>query len=157
LQPPRPISVQQMSEPSTASLRLAPRIAPQPSTIKLSPGETKLWTVIGMDLAGLTTQQLSLRFDPRAMDVTDVSLGVAFAVNPAMPPVVTINRDSGVITVKSSDGKPLSFVGGGEVLVLRVHGGVSGDTFLVMENPDLRTETGAAVAAAVSGGRAKVQ
>jgi general secretion pathway protein D len=151
------ISVQQIAEPETAALRLAPRIAPQPSTISLSPGETKLWSVIGMDLAGLTASQLSLRYDPRAMDVTDISVGTAIAVNPALPPVVTVNRDSGTILVKSSDGKPLTFISGGEVLVLRVHGGVSGDTFLVMDSPELRAANGVAIPAAISGGRAKVQ
>ncbi len=159
--PPSSMSVQATAaaiiEPDTAQLRLAPRIAPQPSTITLSPGETKLWNVIGMDLAGLTTSALVFRFDPRAMDVTDVVLGSAIEVNPAMPPIVTVNREQGTITVKSSDGKPLSFVSGGEVLAVRVHGGVSGDTFLVMDNPDLRTASGAGIAAAVSGGRAKVQ
>jgi hypothetical protein len=132
-------------------------MAPQPSTINLSSGETKLWSVIGMDLAGLTTPEISLRYDPRAMDVMDISIGNAIAVNPALPPIVTVNRDNGTILVKSSDGKPLSFIGGGEVLVLRVHGGVSGDTFLVMNPPDLHAMNGASVAAAISGGRAKVQ
>jgi len=154
---PKPISVQQIAEPETAALRLAPRMAPQPSTISLSSGETKLWSVIGMDLAGLTTPQLSLRYDPRAMDVTDISIGNAIAVNPALPPIVTMNRDAGTILVKSSDGNPLSFVSGGEVLVLRVHGGVTGDTFLVLDSPDLRAANGVAIPAAISGGRAKVQ
>jgi hypothetical protein len=91
------------------------------------------------------------------MDVTDVLVGSALGVNPAMPPVVTVNRQQGTITVKSSDGKPLSFVSGGDVLAFRVHGGLSGDTFLVMDNPDLRTAGGVGITAAVSGGRAKVQ
>jgi hypothetical protein len=59
--------------------------------------------------------------------------------------------------VKSSNGKPLQFVGGGDVLALRVHGGVTGDTFLVMQNPDFHSATGASIVAAVAGGRAKVQ
>jgi general secretion pathway protein D len=154
---PNSISVQQMAEPATAALRLAPRIAPQPSSISLSPGETKLWTVIGMDLQGLTTEQMALRYDPRAMDVTDVSVGAAMNVNPALPPIVTVNRDAGTITIKSSDGKPLSFNSGGEVLVLRVHGGITGETFLVLNDPDFHTAAGNAVASAVSGGRARVQ
>jgi general secretion pathway protein D len=155
--PPKTISVQQIAEPATAELRLAPRIAPQPANITLSPGETKLWNVIGMDLAGLTADQLVFRYDPRAMDITDVSIGSALFVNPALPPIVTVNRESGQVTVKSSDGKPLKFVGGGDVLLLRVHGGLMGETYLVMENPNLHVEGGAPIAAAISGGRAKVQ
>jgi len=155
--PPKTISVQQIAEPATAELRLAPRIAPQPANITLSPGETKLWSIIGMDLAGLTAEQLVFRYDPRAMDITDVSIGSAILVNPALPPIVTVNRESGQITVKSSNGKPLTFVGGGDVLLLRVHGGLTGETYLVLENPDLRVDGGAPIAAAISGGRAKVQ
>jgi general secretion pathway protein D len=153
----RSVSSEMVAEPEVADLRLSPRMGPQPSTLSLSPGETKLWSVIGMDLAGLSANQLQLSYDPRAMDVMDVSVGSAVAVNPALPPVVTVNRDAGSITVKSSDGKPLSFAGGGDVLVLRVHGGVSGETFLVLANPDLHTSAGGTISAAISGGRARVQ
>jgi len=149
------LSVQ--AEPDTAALRLAPRIAPQPATIALSAGETKMWNVVGMDLDGLTAQELVLHFNPRAMDVTDVSVGNAVLVDPALPPVVTVDRTNGTIRVKSSNGKPLELVGGGDVLLLRVHGGVSGDTFLVMQNPELQSRNGQPVVAAVAGGRAKVQ
>jgi hypothetical protein len=144
-------------DPDTAALRLAPRIAPQPATISLSPGESKVWEVIGMDLEGLSTSQLSFRFDPRAMTVTDVSIGSAIAVNLDTPPIVSVNRDAGTITVTNGDGKPLRFNGGGEVLAIRVHGGLPGETFLVMENPDLHTPSGQSIVAAIAGGRAKVQ
>ena len=157
--PPDPMSssaLRSESEPQTAELRLAPRIGPQPASIALRPGESKLWNVVGMDLDGLAAQELVLQFNPRAMNVTDVSIGTALVVDPAMPPVVTVDRNSGTIRVKSSDGKPLHFVGGGDVLLLRVHGGVSGDTFLVMQNPEF-TRNGQTVVAAVAGGRAKVQ
>jgi general secretion pathway protein D len=149
------LSVQ--AEPETAALRLAPRIGPQPSTISLNPGETKVWNVVGMDLDGLNAQEIVLHFNPRAMDVTDVSVGNAIAVDPALPPIVTVDRNSGTIRVKSSNGKPLEFVGGGDVLLIRVHGGVSGDTFLVMQNPEFQTRNGESIVAAVAGGRAKVQ
>jgi len=52
---------------------------------------------------------------------------------------------------------PLNGPAGGEVVTLRVHGGLSGDTFLVMENPDFHSAAGSAVISAVSGGRAKVE
>lgn len=152
-----PASTSAESEAETAALRLAPRLAPQPSSISLAPGESKLWSVVGMDLDGLVAQELVLHFNPRAMDVTDVSVGTAVAVNPALPPVVTVDRNTGTIRVKSSDGKPLKFVGGGDVLLIRVHGGVSGETFLVMQNPEFRTAGGKNIVAAVAGGKARVQ
>jgi general secretion pathway protein D len=139
-----------------AALRLAPRIAPQPASMKLGPGESKLWNLVGMDLDGLTTTEIVLQFDARHMDVTDVSFGPALAVNPQLPPVVTINRDMGTIRITSTDGKPLAFVSGGEVLSLRVHGGLSGDTFLIVANPQLRDARGMLVQAAISGGRAHI-
>jgi general secretion pathway protein D len=145
------------AEPETAALRLAPRMGPQPSTISLKAGESKLWNVVGMDLDGLNTKELVLHFNPRAMNVTDVSLGSAISVDPALPPIVTVDSDSGTIRVKSSNGKPLQFIGGGDVLLLRVHGGTTGDTFLVVQSPEFRTAGGDSVVAAVAGGRAKVQ
>ncbi|HYC91427.1 MAG TPA: secretin N-terminal domain-containing protein [Thermoanaerobaculia bacterium] len=150
-------SISAQAEPETAALRLAPRMGPQPSTISLKPGQSKLWNVVGMDLDGLNTQELVLHFNPRAMNVTDVSLGSSIVVDPALPPVVTVDSTSGTIRVKSSNGQPLQFIGGGDVLLLRVHGGTTGDTFLVVQNPELRTAGGETVVAAVAGGRAKVQ
>ena len=141
----------------TAALRLAPRIAPQPSSITLKPGESRLWTIVDMDLDRLTAPELVLHFNPRAMDVTDVSVGTALKIDPSLPPVITVDRNAGTIRVKSSDGKPLQFLSGGEVLAIRVHGGVTGETFLVLKDPELRTPGGANVVAAVAGGRAKVQ
>lgn len=140
-----------------AALRLAPRIAPQPASIALGPGESRLWNIIGMDLDGLQADELVLHFNPRSMDVTDVSVGPALAVEPALPPVVTVDSATGTIRVKSSNGKPLRFVSGGDVLILRVHGGVTGETFLVMQNPDFHTAAGESIVAAVAGGRVKVQ
>ncbi len=144
-------------DPDTAALRLAPRIAPQPSTISLGPGETRVWNVIGMDLDGLSAEQLVLRYDPRAMDITDVQLGPAVFVNPAAPPVINVDRNTGTVTLRPTNGQRLMFNGGGQVLAVRVHGGVTGDTFLVLENPDLRTASGHGITAAVAGGRARVQ
>jgi general secretion pathway protein D len=144
-------------EAETAAMRLAPRIGPQPSTISIKPGESKLWNVVGMDLDGLEANELVLHFNPKAMNVTDASLGSAIAVDPALPPIVTVDSNTGTIRVKSSSGKPLQFIGGGDVLLLRVHGGATGDTFLVMQNPEFHTSGGASIVAAVAGGRAKVQ
>jgi hypothetical protein len=90
----------------TAALRLSPRIAPQPSSITLKPGESRLWNIVGMDIDGLTAPELVLHFNPRAMDVTDVAVGTAMKVDPSLPPVITVDRTAGTIRVKSSDGKP---------------------------------------------------
>ena len=143
--------------PDMATLRMAPRLAPQPATLSLGPGESKVWNLIGMDLDGLSAQQLVLRFDPRGMTVTDAVLGSALTIDPAKPPVITIDRDAGTITLKSTDGKPLRFASGGQVLAIRVHGGLTGDTMLVVDNPDLRNGNGENVVAAIAGGRARVQ
>jgi general secretion pathway protein D len=142
---------------NTAKLRLAPRIAPQPSAISLGAGDSTVWSIIGMDLDGLTSDKLVLRFDPRAINVTEVQLGPALAYDVKTPPAVNVDHIGGVISVRSTNGKPLAFTGGGQVLALRVHGGVTGETFLVMDNPDFRTAAGQAIVAAVAGGRARVQ
>ncbi|HVR39324.1 MAG TPA: secretin N-terminal domain-containing protein [Thermoanaerobaculia bacterium] len=139
-----------------ARLRLSPRIAPQPANVALKPGESRIWSVVGMDLDGLSATQLLLHFDPRSMDVSDIAFGEALAIDPKTPPVATINREAGTIKVVSSDGKPLTFLGGGNILLLRVQGGLSGETFLVMENPDFHNGAGQAVMAAVASGRVKV-
>ena len=140
-----------------AALRLAPRIAAQPSTISIGPGDSAVWNIIGMDLDGLQAGELVLRFDPRAINVTDVQLGPALAYDIQTPPAINVDRDNGVITVRSTNGKPLAFTGGGQVLAIRVHGGANGETFLVMDNPDFRTAAGQGITAVVAGGRARVE
>jgi hypothetical protein len=140
-----------------AALRLAPRIAPQPMAVSLKPGEQKIWTVVGMDLDGLTTDRITLRYDPRAINVQEVMFGPAMNVDLRTPPVAVIDREAGLVKITSTDGKPLSFLSGGELLLLRVQGGVSGETVLVVDAPVLKDGHGVAVAAAVSGGRARVE
>jgi hypothetical protein len=140
-----------------AALRTAPRIGAQPVTLKIKPGEMKVWNVVGMDLDGLNTNELVLHYDANALDVSEVVFGGALTIDPKTPPVATINRDTGTIRITSSDGKPLQFVSGGDVVSLRVRGGKSGETLLVMQPPDLQNASGVSVTAAVSGGRARVE
>ena len=144
-------------DPSTAELRIAPRLAPQPATIQLGAGESRLWSVIGMDLDGLGAAELALRFDPTAITVTDVTLGRALAVDAASPPAVTVDSNNGIIMIRNLDGAPLRFNGGGEIISIRVHGGGSGETFLVVNNPDFRDASGRQISASVAGGRAVVE
>ena len=148
---------EQSTDSGNASFRVAPRIAPQPSTLAIKTGEEKIWNVVGMDLDGLTTTSISMHFDPRTLNVMEVMFGPALAYDPRTPPVATINSQSGTIRIVSSDGKPLAFTSGGEVAMLRVHGGGPGESFLVMDNPELRNRGGQSVASAISGGRLRVQ
>jgi general secretion pathway protein D len=170
--PPAPKPQSQLSTPSSGTVAaqsiaaadvisdnssLAPRIQPQPMRLLFKPGEEKLWPVVGMDLDGLTTQQLILHYNPATLDVSEVLIGPAMVVNPATPPVVTIDSQNGTVRISSSDGKALQFNnGGGDIASLRVRGGAPGETFLVLENPNLTNGSGAVVSAAVSGGHAKV-
>jgi general secretion pathway protein D len=155
-QAPSPAGVAE-SVVSEAALRLSPRIGPQPSNLAIKPGEEKIWNVVGMDLDGLSATSILLHFDPHAIDVSEVMFGNALRIDPKTPPVATINKDSGTIRIVSSDGKPLVFASGGEVVGLRVRGGLTGDTYLVMENPVFRDTKGIEVMSAVAGGKAKVE
>jgi general secretion pathway protein D len=138
-------------------LSLSPRLAPQPANLAITPGEEKIWNIVGMDLEGVTANQIMLHYDPRTLNVSQVMFGPALFVDPQTPPVVTVNEQTGTIKLVSSNGKPLAFTGGGEVLMLRVHGGLQGETFLVLENPDFRNTAGVALPSTIAGGRAKVQ
>jgi len=146
-----------VKEQSDNSRSLAPRISPQPAKLSFKPGEEKLWNVVGMDLDGLTAPQISLRYDPRAIDVSEVTFGPAINIYPKVPPVVTINRELGQVTIAPSDGKLLTFNGGGDIATLHVRGGGTGESFLIMDNPSLKNGRGELVASEVSGGRAKVE
>jgi general secretion pathway protein D len=142
---------------TTDNTGLAPRIQPQPMRLAFKPGEEKMWSVVGMDLDGLTTQQLMLHYDPRTLDVSEVVFGPALVVDPKTPPVATIDREHGTVRILSSNGKPLQFYnGGGDIASLRVRGGAPGETYLVLENPNLTNGNGTLVNASVSGGRARV-
>lgn len=144
------------AQPDLAALRLAPRLGAEPVTLKIKPGEQKMWNIIGMDLEGLSTDSLVLHYDRNAMDVSEVVFGDALAIDPKKPPVATINSDTGTIKITSSDGKPLQFVSGGDVVGLKVRGGNAGETMLVIEPPELHNTAGSNVMTAVTGGRAQV-
>ncbi|HEX7190627.1 MAG TPA: secretin N-terminal domain-containing protein [Thermoanaerobaculia bacterium] len=146
-----------VASPDYAALRIAPRIGAEPVTLKINGGEQKVWNIIGMDLEGLSTDSLVLHYDRNAVDVTEVIFGSALSIDPKTPPVATINRDTGTVRITSSDGKPLQFVSGGDVVGLRVRGGKAGETLLVIEPPELHNTTGSNVMTAVTGGRAQVQ
>ena len=154
----RPQSQSQSSPMSEeAALRLAPRISPQPMSVTLKAGEQKSWTVVGMDLDSLSTDHMTLRYDPRTFDIQEVMFGPAMTIDPKAPPVATIDRGNGVVKITSTNGKPLSFNGGGELLLLRVQGVMTGESVLVIDAPMFTNQQGIGISAAVSGGRATVQ
>jgi general secretion pathway protein D len=142
---------------SAALLRLTPRLSPQPVSFSIKGGEQKNWTLVGMDLDGLGVTQLVLRYNPNALTVLDVLFGPAVEVNPAQPPIVTISKDTGTVKITSSNGKPLAFRSGGEVLSLRLIGASTGESPLVLESVELKDASGTTVPAAVSGGQVRVE
>lgn len=142
---------------ATPQVAAMPRIAAQPAKIALKPGEEKIWPLVAMDVEGLKTNQLVLHYDPQAMQVNDVSFGPAMKFDAQKPPIVTIDAQNGSIRIVSSDGLPLTFAGGGDLAALRVRGGMTGDTYLIIDTPGLKNGRGETVASTVSGGQVKVQ
>jgi general secretion pathway protein D len=146
-----------MTMSEEAALRLAPRISPQPVNLSMKAGERKIWTVVGMDLDGLSTDSISFRYDPRSLVVEEVMFGPAMSIDAKSPPIATIDSTGGTVRIKSSDGKPLSFRSGGELLVLRLQGITAGDATLVLDSPELKNAKGQIVLGAISGGRARIE
>ena len=136
---------------------LSPRIAPQPARLQIKPGEEKIWSVVGMDLSELSTAALVLHYDPTALDVIGTSIGVALSVRAEAPPLVKVDQQSGTIRILSSDGSPLAFQSGGDIVSFRVRGGMTGNTMMVIEPLELRGKNGQRVDVAIAGGRAEVQ
>ncbi len=147
----------QSSIDPASSLRYSTRVAAQPMTMAMKPGEEKVWTILGLDIDNLSMPELLLHYNPRTVDVWDVSFGPALAIDPRSPPIVTNDKQNGTIRIATADGKALLLQGGGEIAFLRVRGGMPGETFLVVEAPGLRNARGEAVPAVISGGRARVE
>ena len=70
---------------------------------------------------------------------------------------MSIDRGNGVVKITSSNGQPLTFRSGGEVVQLRVQGGLVGETVLVVDAFKLKNGIGEVVTSAVTGGRARVE
>jgi hypothetical protein len=134
-----------------------PRIAMQPSVLSIRPGEEKLWPVVAMDVERLNASEIRFHYDPMSLDVAEVVLGPALVFNAATPPAATINAAEGVIRLASTDGNPLQFRDGGQIAFIRLRGGVSGNTMMVLDPITLRRGDGQEVVAAIAGGRAVVE
>jgi general secretion pathway protein D len=140
-----------------AAMRLAPRISPQPSTLTLKAGQKTTWTIVGMDLDGLTTDKLSFRYDPRSIDIEDVSFGPAMSIDLKTPPVFSVDHANGIVRIQSSDGKPLAFRSGGELFMLSLQGVLAGEAVLVLDPAELKNGKGQVIMGAISGGTARVE
>jgi hypothetical protein len=117
----------------------------------------KMWSVVGMDLDGLTTTEVLFHYDARSLNVTEVAFGPALEIDAQALPVATIDPAKGTIRITSRDGSLLRFRAGGEIFILRVFGGTPGETFLVVESPTLQSSNGLSVVAVIAGGRARVE
>jgi hypothetical protein len=150
------LSVASSDGASPAASVLTARIEAQPGHFGIKPGEMKTWSVVGMDLDGLSTDEILLHYDPRTLAVMDVNLGNALMIDPAKPPAVILDSGNGLVRISSSNGKPLMFRSGGDIATLRVQGGLSGETFLVVDIHDIHNARGETITAQIVGGRAKV-
>lgn len=135
----------------------SPRIAPQPMQVTLTPGKESIWSITGMDLEGLSTPELIVRYDPRAMDLIGVSIGTAFTNDPQAPIVSKIDSLNGIVRILSSDGSGLQFRSGGELLALRVRGLAPGNTEMQIAPLRLVNAKGEVVVTGVAAGRARIE
>jgi len=158
--PPNPqgnSQLQKMPPSSGYSFPASPRIAPQPMQVILTPGRESIWPISGMDLEGLSTQELVIRYDPKGMDLVGVSIGTALINEPSAPIVSKIDTLNGIIRIVPSDGSALHFQSGGELLALRVRGLAPGNTGLQIAPMRLVNAKGEVVETGLAAGRALVK
>ena len=86
-----------------------------------------------------------------------LAFGNALVIDPRSPPIASIDTGKGLVRISSSNAHPLAFNSGGEIAILHVQGGLAGDTFLVVDIPEMRNVRGDVVNALVVGGKAKVE
>jgi general secretion pathway protein D len=141
----------------TSAGRPAPRVAIQPAMLSIGTGEQQLVRVVGIDLDGLVTEELRLVYDTASVNVGEVSLGTAIAIDPVYPPTVSVSPEKGEIVIRSTDPtQPIRFLSGGELLLVALRATNPGEGYLVIDNLILRGEDGRRVPATISGGRATV-
>lgn len=159
--PPRPIVSPQQGEPQSSIRPPAdpasdPTIGPQPGNLRLASGESRVWTIAGMDLEDVESGTIEIRYDPGVLSVADVVFGSAIAYDAAHPPAATIDDAMGSVRISSTNGEPLRFRSGGDIVTLRVTARADGETALVVAPLELRRD-GRELAASIRGGRATVR
>lgn len=142
-------------EPVVDRSGLTPRIAAQPSSMSLSPNDVAVWSLVGMDLDGLVTDEIILAYNPETIDVTALTFGSGLVVDPNLPPSIMIDREEGTITIRSETG-PLHFRSGGEIAHVAFQAVLPGDTPLAISKLDLTRPDGRMIAATITGARATV-
>ncbi|MBW3565023.1 MAG: hypothetical protein KY459_09885 [Acidobacteria bacterium] len=156
-----PQQISEESEPrdspsSSIVANRTPRVAIQPASASFGAGQEGSWLIVGLDLDGLTTSELRLQYDPSTIDITSVSFGRAFLHDPATPPLVNIESDQGIITIRSADGSPLAFAPGGEVAAVNFRAVLAGSSWLEVPALELRNQQDEIVPAVVSGAAIEV-
>lgn len=146
------------SPEETVESASSPRIGLEPMRLPLGSGTEAVWRLVGMELDGLVTESIEILYDNATLDVFDVALGSALAVDPLAPPSISVDREAGRIRVASTDStQPLRFNSGGEVLLLKVRGLAPGDGFAMLDGLVLRGIDGRRQPVVVAGGKARVE
>jgi hypothetical protein len=100
---------------------------------------------------------LRIHFSPRALSVLEATPGEALAVDNSNPPLVTVDAIGGMVTVRTMDGRPIRFAGGGTIIRLAIRGDIAGESYLVLDSQPMRDANGSLVDAVIHGGRIVVR
>jgi general secretion pathway protein D len=142
---------------TSSSERFTPRIAPQPSRLELQTAAEGFVNVLGMDIEGLEMPELRIHFSPRSLSVLEAVPGEALAIDSSNPPLVTVDAIGGSVTVRTMDGSPIRFEGGGTIIRLAIRGDIAGESYLVLDSQPMRDANGSVVDAVIHGGRIVVR
>lgn len=133
-----------------------PRISAQPANMRLTPNDVAVWSLVGMDLDELVTDEIVLEYNPEAIEITALTFGSGLVVDPNLPPSIRIDRETGVIRIRSENDEPLHFRSGGEIAHVAFQAVLPGDSPLSISKLDLARPDGRLIAATITGARASV-
>lgn len=157
--PPALVTPQQVSPQSSRmepDPNGEPRIAAQPAAVEMEVGESRVWTIAGLDLEDVQTEGLEIRWDPSIMSVEDVRLGSAIDFDATRPPATNFDEAGGTLRIRSTTGSPLRFRSGGDIATLRVSGRSAGESILLVAPMELR-RNGVELPANIGGGTVTVR
>lgn len=154
--PPRTLAPPTDQSKGVTMSAVDPRITPQPNVLSVAVGEVRPWAIVGLDLEGMETESIEIRYDASVLGVQSIVLGNAFVHDPLSPIATMIDDEAGSIRISSTSGGPLLFRAGGELTTLQVTGRAQGTSSLVVSPREIRRD-GVEVAAVVHGGRISVR